>query len=40
MVVVTADPAIAVSVAYAVARAAAGDAWDLTAAQTWSLPAG
>ncbi len=39
MVVVTADPAKAVSVAFAIARTAVRDRWDLTAAQTWSLPA-
>ena len=36
---VTADPARAVLVAFEVARAAAGDRWDLAAAQTSSVPA-
>jgi len=38
VVVVTADPAKAVSVAFAIACAAAKDGWDSAAAQTWSLP--
>jgi hypothetical protein len=37
MVVVTADPAKLV--AFAIARTAVRDRWDLAAAQTWSLPA-
>ncbi len=39
MVAVTADPAQAVLVAYAITRTTAGDGWELAAAQTWSLPA-
>ena len=38
MVVVTADPARAVSVAFTIARTAVKDGWDVAAAQTWSLP--
>jgi hypothetical protein len=38
MVVVTADPARAVSVAFMIARTAVKDGWDVAAAQTWSLP--
>jgi hypothetical protein len=39
VVAVTADPARAVLIAFGLAQAAAGDRWDLAAAQVWSLPA-